>query len=292
MKLLGYDFAELEEEHIQQLLSLEREGVVYTDHWIEELNDFRHVKIIFTKEEIEEYARSLWAYELFLRAGSPSRAADVPGIPEDIAQRADSYQLHTIYGETLGPPYHCTAAFIGSHLENLLCFNPGPRRVILEELGSQALLTTVKRTLDSLPPAIRRFKCREKGLVPWPIDREDDVRDLLYAMLRAAIDDLRTEEPVPSRAGTFKYVDLASPTAKLFIEIKWIGRRGRWKKVLDEIAVDSQAYGKHPACRTLIFLIVDAAKDIPDPHLVQSELSGRQVISGYEMDVHVFVREP
>ena len=35
--------------HVRQNLeSLEREGVIYADHWIEEIGDFRHVRIEFT----------------------------------------------------------------------------------------------------------------------------------------------------------------------------------------------------------------------------------------------------
>jgi hypothetical protein len=105
MRVFGKVFEALESAHLQDLWSLEREGAIYTDHWIDELADFRHVRIPFAPDEISEFVRSLWAYELFLRAGSPSRAADVPDIPPDIAERADSYVLETCDGETLGPPY-------------------------------------------------------------------------------------------------------------------------------------------------------------------------------------------
>jgi hypothetical protein len=111
-------------------------------------------------------------------------------------------------------------------------------------------------------------------------------------MLRTAIHDLRVEEPVPPRAGTSRVADLASPTARLLIEVKWIGKRGRWKKTLQEIDVDIQSYGRHPACDTLVFLVVDAARDIPDPQLVQQELSGGTGIEGRPIGIHIFIREP
>jgi hypothetical protein len=292
MKLFNHEFQELDESHIRDLFSLEREGVVYDDHWIDDLNDFRHVKITLTQDEIQEYVRSLWAYEIFLRAGAPLRAADVPGIPPDIAERADLYVIHTSDGGTEGPPYHCPAGFMGPDLEALLCFEPGPRRVVLEELGSQAMLTTIKRAVDSLTPAIRRFNKREKGLCPWPVDREDDVRDLLYAMLRASIEDIQAEKPVPSRAGRHRFVDLKSASARLFIELKWIGAPGQWKRVVDEIAVDTQSYARDPDCRTLVFVILDAVRDIPDPREIERDLTGVQTIEGRPLDIHTFVREP
>lgn len=289
MRLFDFDFELLDDSHTTDLLTLEREGAVYADLWIDRLGDFRHVKIAFTQAETDEYVRSMKALELFLRAGSPNRAADVPGIPADIAARADSYP-HWVNGKVVGT-YHCPAAFIGPDLEELVC-TITPRTVILEELGTQALLTTIKRAIDSLTPAIRRFNKREKGLTPWPISREDDVRDLLYAILRASIEDLKLEEPTPSRGGTFQIVDLCSTTARLFIEVKWIAEPGRWRRVIDEIRVDCQAYGAHPSCRTLVFVVIDAAKSIPDPRLIEQELSGTQVIGGHHVDMFVFVREP
>ncbi len=291
MRIFQYDFEFLPEEHIQDLLALQREGAVYTDQWIDAIGDFRHVRIRFSRAEIEEYVRSLWAYELFIRAGRPPRAADVPGIPDDIAGRADTYVLDRVDGSTWGPPYHCPAGFIGEDLESLVCFTPDSRREILEEQGKAALISTVKRAADALTPAMRLFGDREKHLTAWTIQCEDDVRDLLYAMLRASIADIKREEPVPSKALRSTVVDIFSETANLFIEVKWIGKKGRWKNVEDEIAIDIQAYGKHPHCETIVFVVVDAVRDIPDPALVQSQLSGGQTIGGKHIDIFVFIRD-
>ena len=121
---------------------------------------------------------------------------------------------------------------------------------------------------------------------------EDDVRDLLFVMLRASLEDIKREEAVPSHAGTHKFVDLASTVAKLFIEIKLISTTGRWKKVIDEVRVDCQAYPQHPDCRTLVFVIVDAARDIPDPRQLERDFTFQQTIGERKVDVHLFVREP
>lgn len=139
---------------------------------------------------------------------------------------------------------------------------------------------------------MRLFGNREKGLTPWPVQCEDDVRDLLYAMLRASISDIKREEPVPSTALGSKVVDIFSGTARLFIEVKWIGKKGRWKRVSDQIAADIQSYVRHAQCETIVFVVVDAAKDIPDPSLVQTQLSGEQTIQGKRIDILVFIREP
>ncbi len=86
-------------------------------------------------------------------------------------------------------------------------------------------------------------------------------------MVRPASFDLVTEEPIPKKAGKHKYADLCSPASRLLIEVKWIGKRGRWRRVLDEIHVDIQTYPQHPACESLVFVVADAVRDVPDPRL-------------------------
>jgi hypothetical protein len=101
MKIFGHDFKNLDDSHVQDLISLEREHATYGDFWIDWIDDFRHTRIRMNEAEISEYVRSMKAYDLFL-GSNETWARDVPGIPPDIAERADSYQAHTIYGETFG----------------------------------------------------------------------------------------------------------------------------------------------------------------------------------------------
>jgi len=291
VKIFGFRFRHLDNQHIQDLLTLERESSIYCDQWVDGLDDFRHVRIRLTTAEVAEFVRSMKALDLFL-GGKARWAREVKGIPADIAARADAYQMNTRDGETFGPPWHCPAAFMGKHLEVIICGMDQSRREILEEHGTAAFLGTIRRAVDALTPAIRCFTVREKGLSSWAIEREDDVRDLLYAMLRASIADIKREEPVPSRAGASRVADLHSVLAKTLLEIKWIGRRGQWRRILDEIHVDVQTYVRHPDCHHLIFVIIDAARDVPDPHLVEEELSGSQVINGRAIRVMAYVREP
>src|SRR5690606_3443739 len=117
-------------------------------------------------------------------------------------------------------PSHCPAAFLTDELEDLVCSNVPGRYEIIEEIGLASLLATLRRAVDALTPAIRLFCEREKGLTQWPVTREDDVRDLLFAILRASISDIVREEPIPSRAGSHRFVDLCSKTARLLIEVK------------------------------------------------------------------------
>jgi len=85
-----HEFKNLDEEHERDLFNLEREGAVYTDQWVDELQDFRHVRIPLQPAEIKEYVRSLKAWDLFLGSGE-KWARDVEGIPADVAEMPNRY---------------------------------------------------------------------------------------------------------------------------------------------------------------------------------------------------------
>ena len=51
----------------------------------------------------------------------------------------------------------------------------------------------------------------------------------------------------------------------MFIEVKWIGRSGSWKQIVKQINDDIQSYVADPDCETLIFVVIDAERDVPDP---------------------------
>ena len=286
----GKEFTHVPEHVRQDLESLERECAIYADHWIEEVGDFRHVRIDFTPEERDEFSRRSWAYELFLRADYPVWAAETPGIDEDVASDADSYTMHFRDGREIPPPNHCFAAFLGPHLESVVC-SRSDRETVIDLVGRDALLFEVKRSIETLTPTIRAFNSREKGLVPWSITCEDDVRDLLHVMLRPRIFDIKKEEAIPSKAGTHKFADLCSKSVPFLLELKWIDKKAGWKKKIDEIYVDIQSYVRHPASQNLFFVVVDAARDIPDPRQFEAEISGIQTIDGRQIEVQVIVCE-
>ncbi len=287
----GMEFTHIPEDVSQDLETLERECAVYTDHWINEVGDFRHVRIAFTPEERQEFCRRSWAYELFLRYDSAEWAVEVPGIDQQVAIEADSYSITFPDGSKISPPYHCFAAFLGTHLEALVC-GSSDRQTVIELDGREKLLFEVRRTIETLTPTIRSFNNRGKNLASWEITCELDVRDLLYVMLRPRVFDITKEEIIPSKAGTYNFVDLYSAAIRLLIELKWISPRRKWKTILNEIYADIQAYAAHPNCDDLLFVIVDSVRGIQDPRQIETDLSRLQVIDGREIKIRVIVCEP
>lgn len=86
-----------------------------------------------------------------------------------------------------------------------------------------------------------------------------------------------------------KFVDLCSKALKLFVEVKWISQKGPWRRIVEQIHVDTQTYIAHPACDCLYFAIVDAARAIPDPQSLEHELSGPQTIGDRTIKISVIV---
>ena len=126
-----------------EIENLSREGAIYADHWIEELGDFRHVRIRFKPEEIEDYVRRITAFDTFLRSDA-ERAADVEGIPDDVARDADSYTMLDDGQEIT--PWYCVAAFLGPHLEALTCTNM--RAEIISDLVERSETPAYARSLE------------------------------------------------------------------------------------------------------------------------------------------------
>ena len=104
MKIFGHEFEHLDDEAINDLMSLEREKVIYSDQWVDGLDDFRHVRIRLNDAEIGEYVRSMKAFDLFLGCNS-AWARDVPGVPPDIAARADNSQRAETVGYREAQPH-------------------------------------------------------------------------------------------------------------------------------------------------------------------------------------------
>jgi|SRR5438045_372934 len=76
----GREFTHIPEHVRQNLDTLDRESAIYSDHWIEEIGDFRHLRIRFTDDERAEFARRFWAFELFIRAVTVNGRAPHRGV--------------------------------------------------------------------------------------------------------------------------------------------------------------------------------------------------------------------
>lgn len=135
----------------------------------------------------------------------------------------------------------------------------------------EELLSVVVRGLRR---AMHPLTHRRKGATPLVFGSEYDVQDLLHALLRPWIQDIRPEEFTPSYAGTSTRMDFLLPTHGLVIETKMIRDRNHAKRVGDELIIDIEHYRRHPNCKTLWCVVYDQEHLITNSDGLRTDLEG------------------
>jgi len=107
---------------------------------------------------------------------------------------------------------------------------------------------------------------RRKGAVALSFSTEYDVQDLLHALLRPWVADIRPEEFTPSYAGSSTRMDFLLPSHRLVLELKFVRDGNHAKKIGDELIIDIDHYRRHPDCGTLWCVVFD-----PDHLLLNAE---------------------
>ncbi|WP_200930592.1 hypothetical protein [Pseudorhodoferax sp. Leaf274] len=112
----------------------------------------------------------------------------------------------------------------------------------------EELLEVVVRGLRQ---AMHPLTHRRKGSQLLYFGKEYGVQDLLHALLRPWISDIRPEELTPNYAGSSTRMDSLLPAHQLVIEIKIVRDRAHSKRVDDELIIDIENYRKRSESKTL-----------------------------------------
>jgi hypothetical protein len=151
----------------------------------------------------------------------------------------------------------------------------------------------VEELLEVIVRGLRRamhpLTHRRKGTQPLSFGSEYDVQDLLHALLRPWISDIRPEEFTPSYAGSSTRMDFLLPTHKLVIETKIVRDRAHARRVGDELIIDIDHYRKHPACLSLWCVIYDPDHLITNAEGLRTDLQGPRTSPDGTVNVRVFV---
>lgn len=150
----------------------------------------------------------------------------------------------------------------------------------------EELLLVVVRGLRR---AMHPLTHRRKGATSLSFGNEYDVQDLLHALLRPWIADIRPEEFTPSYAGTSTRMDFLLPDHSVVIETKIIRDRSHARKVGNELIVDIEHYRCHPKCKTLWCVVYDPDHLITNGDGLKSDLDGHRSAKGGEVLVKVFI---
>jgi hypothetical protein len=151
----------------------------------------------------------------------------------------------------------------------------------------------VEELLEVLVRGLRRamhpLTHRRKGFQPLSFGNEYDVQDLLHALLRPWISDIRPEEFTPSYAGSSTRMDFLLPAHALVIETKIVRDRAHAKRVGDELIVDIEHYRRHPECNNLWCVVYDPDHLVTNAQGLKADLEGSRSSKDGEVVVKVFV---
>ena len=129
--------------------------------------------------------------------------------------------------------------------------------------------------VKGLPRAIFPLANRRKDSTSLTFNSEYDIQDLLHALLRPWVADVRPEEFTPSYAGSTTRMDFLLPEHSIVIEMKLVRDKGHGRKVGDELIIDIDHYRTHPKCESLWCIVYDPNKYIQNVGGLISDLEGQ-----------------
>jgi hypothetical protein len=145
----------------------------------------------------------------------------------------------------------------------------------------------IEQVIAQLPRAIHPLKHRRAGLPSLRFDNEYDVQDLLHALLRPWVQDIRAEEYTPSVGGKSTRIDFLLPKHKLVLEVKYVRDVTHGRNLGDELILDIAHYRVHPMCSELWVVVYDPQTHVKNPAGLQ-ELEDRHTARNRSVVVRIF----
>ncbi len=135
-------------------------------------------------------------------------------------------------------------------------------------------MLTLERLCTRFHLVAGQLRSRHSSRPTLLVQDEEDVLDLMHALLTLDHDDIRVEEWTPSYAGGSPRLDFHLPLEQIVVEAR-MARSGIGAKELGgQLAVDIHRHGEHSDCRTLVCFVYDPEGRIADPRGLENELSG------------------
>ena len=143
--------------------------------------------------------------------------------------------------------------------------------------------------LKGLRRAMHPLTHRRKGAQALSFSTEYDVQDLLHALLRPWVADIRPEEFTPSYAGSNTRMDFLLPAHKVVLELKFVRDRSHSKRIGDELIIDIDHYRRHPDCGTLWCVVFDPDHLLQNAEGLRRDLEGTRTTKDGTVDVRLLI---
>lgn len=221
----GHRFVDLP-GNIEDLITLEKEGAVYSHFWDDAIGTFRYYRVPFLPAEIYQYVEAHVAKQQFDKALADGATFDeaLQSISNpEIARRVQSYGN---YGRSKlrngreADLRGCAASFYTPEIEALVCGQRRDRYQLLPDMKDVDKSALLLQMIDYFPTLARFMARRGNDRPPFLIQNEYGVQHLLFVAVRSVFDDARLEEWTSKHAGKSKRVDLVVPSAQTLIETK------------------------------------------------------------------------
>lgn len=143
--------------------------------------------------------------------------------------------------------------------------------------------------LKGLRRAMHPLTHRRKGAQQLIFSSEYDVQDLLHALLRPWVSDIRPEECTPSYAGSSTRMDFLLPKYDMVLELKFVRDRAHAKRIGEELIIDIEHYRAHPKCKTLWCVIYDPDHLLTNAEGLRTDLERPRSRKDGELEVRVLI---
>jgi len=279
-------------EQVEEIKTLYMEYLLKTGVEVDEIVK-RYKKVI----DLHVKARAISKDRIFSQSvselenqiASTKAHIDNLNLPDGLAQ-IDLYFENEKYREAktsyinllnnLNNYYSQLIALVAWILVNMRC-----KAVEKGQIGKSDGIQEVRLILNRFHLIVRQLRTRHGKRSTLDIEDEYDVQDLLHALLRLYIDDIRTEEWTPSYAGGCSRMDFLLKKEKLVIEVKKV-RNGLGDRELGEqLIIDTEKYKVHPDCGHLICFVYDPEGKLGNPTGIENDL-----IQKHEGFLEVIVR--
>lgn len=183
-EVFGHRFIDLS-GLIEDLITLEKEGAIYSHFWDKSSEAFRYNRIQFLPKEIYQYVEAHVAkkeFDIALEEGASFDEAIEKITNAEIADRVRSYGNFGKMKMKDGTIYDargCAASFYPPEIEALVCGQRPDRYEVLPNLQNLDRKSLVIQQIDYFPVLARFLSCRKHQRPPYQIENEYDTQDLL-----------------------------------------------------------------------------------------------------------------
>lgn len=162
-------------------------------------------------------------------------------------------------------------------------------KLIAEGLEPEVSHLKILSALTQFGECVRYLNTRRSTGAKLNLEKEADVQDAIYLMLRPWVTDMVHETPTDKIGNRYVIKDFLAPSARTVIEAKFIRDESHGKQISKELHDDIEMYRNHPKCDHLIFFIYDPNSLIPNVAALAKEMNVSRVYDGRLLKCYLVV---